>query len=91
MYMFVIMVVTCIHVSLGYCQAMNIITSVFLLHGNEEEAFWLLSACCEVLLPEYYNARVVGAQVDSGKDFIIKTLNNQYTYMDSETSPLYKG
>ncbi|KAJ7595099.1 rab-GTPase-TBC domain-containing protein [Mycena floridula] len=39
--------------AVGYCQGMNLITSTLLLvHADEEEAFWVLCALVERILPE---------------------------------------
>ncbi|KAI1792153.1 TBC-domain-containing protein [Ganoderma leucocontextum] len=39
--------------AVGYCQGMNLVTSTLLLvHADQEEAFWVLAAMIERILPE---------------------------------------
>ena len=46
---------------LGYCQGVGVIASILLLLLEEEDAFWLLCAIVEDLLPaSYYTPSLIG-------------------------------
>ncbi|KAI9249878.1 rab-GTPase-TBC domain-containing protein [Sporodiniella umbellata] len=49
---------------LGYCQAMNIVTSAILIYMSEEQAFFALGTLCDDLLPGYYSTSMYGALLD---------------------------
>ncbi|KAG0056938.1 hypothetical protein BGZ83_002878 [Gryganskiella cystojenkinii] len=49
---------------LGYCQAMNIVTSAILIYQSEEQAFWTVNVLCDRLLPGYYSTSMYGALLD---------------------------
>mmetsp|Transcript_14535 Transcript_14535/g.21892 ORF Transcript_14535/g.21892 Transcript_14535/m.21892 type:complete len:533 (-) Transcript_14535:129-1727(-) len=49
----------------GYCQSMNFIVAVLLMYLSEEQAFWVLAALVEDILPRnYYTASMLGCRVD---------------------------
>ncbi|KAG1460739.1 hypothetical protein G6F46_005335 [Rhizopus delemar] len=49
---------------LGYCQAMNIVTSALLIYTTEEQAFWLLHVLVDSMCPGYYSTSMYGALLD---------------------------
>ena len=53
------------NVDIGYCQAMNFIAAVFLIHMSEEAAFWSLTSVVEDLVPDYYSNTMIGIRRDS--------------------------
>jgi hypothetical protein len=52
------------HVS--YCQSLNYIVGILLMHLNEEQAFWMLVSILEEILPaNFYNPQLKGVRVDT--------------------------
>ena len=51
--------------AVGYCQSMNFLCAMLLLHLEEEQAFWVLTSLVErLLLPDYYAPSMLGSRVD---------------------------
>lgn len=48
----------------GYCQAMNIVVAALLIYMSEAQAYFLLSALCDRLLPGYYSQTMYGTLLD---------------------------
>ncbi|WEW56391.1 GTPase activating protein (GAP) [Emydomyces testavorans] len=53
-----------INEEIGYCQAMNIVVAALLIYMSEAQAFFLLSALCDRLLPGYYSTTMYGTLLD---------------------------
>ncbi|KAI0154118.1 TBC-domain-containing protein [Xylariaceae sp. FL1272] len=53
-----------INPEVGYCQAMNIVVAALLIYMSEAQAFFLLSALCDRLVPGYYSSTMYGTLLD---------------------------
>ena len=53
----------------GYCQGLNFIAAILLLHGDEATAFVLLCRLCGELLPGYHSPAMPGLHAGQRKPF----------------------
>ncbi|KAJ3499261.1 hypothetical protein NLG97_g466 [Lecanicillium saksenae] len=53
-----------VNTDVGYCQAMNIVVAALLIYMSESQAFFLLSALCDRLVPGYYSTTMYGTLLD---------------------------
>ncbi|PHH82811.1 hypothetical protein CDD83_3160 [Cordyceps sp. RAO-2017] len=53
-----------VNAEVGYCQAMNIVVAALLIYMSESQAFFLLSALCDRLVPGYYSTTMYGTLLD---------------------------
>jgi len=53
-----------VNADVGYCQAMNIVVAALLIYMSEVQAFFLLSALCDRLVPGYYSTNMYGTLLD---------------------------
>jgi hypothetical protein len=48
----------------GYCQSMNFIVALLLLHLDEEDSFWVMCAIIEDMCPAYFGNMMLGSRID---------------------------
>ncbi|QBZ65909.1 hypothetical protein PoMZ_12876 [Pyricularia oryzae] len=53
-----------VNADVGYCQAMNIVVAALLIYMSEVQAFFLLTALCDRLVPGYYSTTMYGTLLD---------------------------
>eukprot|EP01102_Stenamoeba_stenopodia_P001974 TRINITY_DN11782_c0_g1_i1.p1 TRINITY_DN11782_c0_g1~~TRINITY_DN11782_c0_g1_i1.p1 ORF type:complete len:712 (-),score=151.23 TRINITY_DN11782_c0_g1_i1:216-2351(-) len=51
--------------TVGYCQSMNFIAALLLLYMGEEDAFWVLHAIVDKLIPNYFASDMIGMKADT--------------------------
>jgi TBC1 domain family member 8/9 len=57
----VLVVYSFVDPDIGYCQSMNFIAALLLLHLSEEDAFWTLTRLLEDIMPPgYYTQNMLG-------------------------------
>lgn len=71
--------------AVGYCQGMNLVTSTLLLvHADEEEAFWVLSAIIERILPDdFFSPSLLPSRACPLVllDYVQETMPKLYTHL----------
>ncbi|KAI8882932.1 TBC-domain-containing protein [Backusella circina FSU 941] len=68
---------------IGYCQAMNIITSAMLIYMTEEQTFWTLNALVNQLCPGYYSSSMYGVLLDQMvlEELVRKNIPRMYHHL----------
>ncbi|CAK9105154.1 Putative GTPase-activating protein AN11010, partial [Durusdinium trenchii] len=76
--------------SIGYCQSMNFLVAVLLLHMEESLAFWALAAIVEDLVPGHYTKQMTGMHVDQKvfESLVKHRLPKVFTHLDALNFPL---
>ncbi|XP_069126518.1 TBC1 domain family member 2B-like [Argopecten irradians] len=76
---------------IGYCQGLNRLVAIGLLFLEEEEAFWLIVAIVEHIMPkDYYSKTLIAAQADQRvlKDMVQDKLPRLYTHFEAHNVDL---
>jgi len=74
----------------GYCQSMNFLVALLLLHMEEDYAFWVLSAIVEDLVPGHYTRQMIGMHIDQRvfESLVEQRLPKLYNHLQEHQLPL---